>query len=191
MINIFVGFVIVTFQKEGESEYKNCDLNKNQRKCIEFALKARPRKRYTPKGHLRYKIWSSVCSKKFEYIILSLILANTICLAAKFDNQPPEYTKVLDTFNIIFTVVFTIEFVLKLSAFSFKNYFSDAWNIFDFIVVVGSFVDIIFTKTMVHKFISMNFFRLFRVMRLVKLLRKEDSDSNFNNRMLRQDVLRS
>lgn len=30
MINIFVGFVIVTFQREGESEYKNCELNKNQ-----------------------------------------------------------------------------------------------------------------------------------------------------------------
>jgi len=30
MVNIFVGFVIVTFQKEGEQEYKNCELNKNQ-----------------------------------------------------------------------------------------------------------------------------------------------------------------
>jgi len=30
MVNIFVGFVIVTFQKEGELEYKNCELDKNQ-----------------------------------------------------------------------------------------------------------------------------------------------------------------
>ena len=30
MVNIFVGFVIVTFQSEGEQEYKNCELNKNQ-----------------------------------------------------------------------------------------------------------------------------------------------------------------
>jgi len=30
MVNIFVGFVIVTFQKEGEQEYKNCELDKNQ-----------------------------------------------------------------------------------------------------------------------------------------------------------------
>jgi len=36
MVNIFVGFVIVTFQNEGESAYKNCELDKNQviqRKC--------------------------------------------------------------------------------------------------------------------------------------------------------------
>jgi voltage-dependent calcium channel L type alpha-1D len=42
MVNIFVGFVIVTFQQEGESAYKNCELDKNQRNCIEFALNAKP-----------------------------------------------------------------------------------------------------------------------------------------------------
>lgn len=30
MMNIFVGFVIVTFQEQGELEYKNCELDKNQ-----------------------------------------------------------------------------------------------------------------------------------------------------------------
>ena len=30
MVNIFVGFVIVTFQNEGEEEYKDCELDKNQ-----------------------------------------------------------------------------------------------------------------------------------------------------------------
>ena len=30
MMNIFVGFVIVTFQEQGEEEYKDCELDKNQ-----------------------------------------------------------------------------------------------------------------------------------------------------------------
>ena len=30
MINIFVGFVILTFQSEGEKEYAHCELEKNQ-----------------------------------------------------------------------------------------------------------------------------------------------------------------
>lgn len=30
MMNIFVGFVIITFQEQGEQEYKNCELDKNQ-----------------------------------------------------------------------------------------------------------------------------------------------------------------
>lgn len=34
MMNIFVGFIIVTFKQEGEQEYKHCELNKNQvNKC--------------------------------------------------------------------------------------------------------------------------------------------------------------
>ena len=36
MVNIFVGFVIVTFQNEGEQEYKNCELDKNQVRFIIF-----------------------------------------------------------------------------------------------------------------------------------------------------------
>lgn len=67
-----------------------------------------------------------------------------------------------------------------------QNYFGDAWNVFDFIIVLGSFIDIVYSEvsaiqaTLIggataHKgssIISINFFRLFRVMRLVKLLSK-------------------
>lgn len=38
MVNIFVGFVIVTFQSEGEQEYKNCELDKNQVRLARFLL---------------------------------------------------------------------------------------------------------------------------------------------------------
>ena len=69
MLNIFVGFVIVTFQNEGENEYKNCDLDKNQRKCIDIALKARPSVRYIPKNKIQYKIWWFVTSPGFEHVI--------------------------------------------------------------------------------------------------------------------------
>lgn len=62
----------------------------------------------------------------------------------KFYNQPEWYTDILTKGNIFFTAVFTIEFVLKLAAFGVKVYFADAWNVFDFLIVVGSFVDIIF-----------------------------------------------
>lgn len=38
MINIFVGFVILTFQNEGEKEYAGCGLEKNQVKSNPFFL---------------------------------------------------------------------------------------------------------------------------------------------------------
>ncbi|XP_073994416.1 ca[2+]-channel protein alpha[[1]] subunit D isoform X2 [Rhodnius prolixus] len=171
MVNIFVGFVIVTFQNEGEQEYKNCELDKNQRNCIEFALKAKPVRRYIPKHRFQYKVWWFVTSQPFEYTIFTLIMINTITLAMKFYNQPDFYTKILDVLNIVFSVVFALEFVFKLAAFRFKNYFGDAWNVFDFIIVLGSFIDIIYSELNPgSSLISINFFRLFRVMRLVKLL---------------------
>ncbi|XP_050555319.1 muscle calcium channel subunit alpha-1 isoform X14 [Spodoptera frugiperda] len=186
MVNIFVGFVIVTFQNEGEQEYKNCELDKNQRNCIEFALKAKPIRRYIPKHRIQYKVWWFVTSQPFEYAIFVLIMINTITLAMKYHNQPHEYSKALDLLNMLFTAVFALEFIFKLAAFRFKNYFGDAWNTFDFIIVLGSIIDIVvsqvnelknqgsgITRTHVVKessIPSINFFRLFRVMRLVKLL---------------------
>ncbi|XP_073958915.1 muscle calcium channel subunit alpha-1-like isoform X6 [Choristoneura fumiferana] len=175
MVNIFVGFVIVTFQNEGEQEYKNCELDKNQRNCIEFALKAKPIRRYIPKHRIQYKVWWFVTSQPFEYAIFVLIMINTITLAMKYHNQPTEYSKALDMLNMIFTAVFALEFIFKLAAFRFKNYFGDAWNTFDFIIVLGSIIDIVVSqvnelKNQETSIPSINFFRLFRVMRLVKLL---------------------
>ncbi|XP_026130795.1 voltage-dependent L-type calcium channel subunit alpha-1D isoform X9 [Carassius auratus] len=184
MMNIFVGFVIVTFQEQGEKEYKNCELDKNQRQCVEYALKARPLRRYIPKNPYQYKFWYVVNSTGFEYIMFVLILLNTICLAIQHYGQSELFNYVMDILNMVFTAVFTVEMLLKLIAFKPRHYFTDAWNTFDALIVVGSVVDIAITEvnpteapqvdesgnTEDSARISITFFRLFRVMRLVKLL---------------------
>ncbi|KAK0151458.1 Voltage-dependent L-type calcium channel subunit alpha-1D [Merluccius polli] len=212
MMNIFVGFVIVTFQEQGEKEYKNCELDKNQRQCVEYALKARPLRRYIPKNPYQYKFWYVVNSTGFEYVMFVLIILNTLCLAIQHYKQSDMFRSAMDILNMVFTGVFTVEMVLKLIAFKPRGYIGDAWNVFDALVVIGSVVDIILSQ---HYFadawntfdalivvgsvvdiaiteinsaaipvvkvivepgnqdsarISITFFRLFRVMRLVKLL---------------------
>ncbi len=52
-----------------------------QRQCVEYALKARPLRRYIPKNQYQYKVWYVVNSTYFEYLMFTLILLNTICLA--------------------------------------------------------------------------------------------------------------
>ncbi|XP_013916144.1 PREDICTED: voltage-dependent L-type calcium channel subunit alpha-1D-like isoform X3 [Thamnophis sirtalis] len=173
MMNIFVGFVIVTFQEQGEQEYKNCELDKNQRQCVEYALKARPLRRYIPKNPYQYKFWYMVNSTVFEYIMFVLIMLNTLCLAMQHYGQSKLFNDAMDILNMVFTAVFTVEMVLKLIAFKPKGYFSDAWNSFDSLVVLGSIVDIVLSEADNSEDsarISITFFRLFRVMRLVKLL---------------------
>ncbi|KAM8795890.1 voltage-dependent L-type calcium channel subunit alpha-1S [Eudromia elegans] len=192
MMNIFVGFVIVTFQEQGESEYKNCELDKNQRQCVQYALKARPLRRYIPKNPYQYQIWYVVTSSYFEYLMFFLILLNTICLGMQHYNQSAEMNHVSDILNVAFTVLFTLEMILKLMAFKAKGYFGDPWNVFDFLIVIGSIIDVILSEidTVLassgglyclgggcdgidpddNSRVSITFFRLFRVMRLVKLL---------------------
>uniref|UniRef100_A0A8C3PVZ9 Voltage-dependent L-type calcium channel subunit alpha n=1 Tax=Chrysolophus pictus TaxID=9089 RepID=A0A8C3PVZ9_CHRPC len=175
MMNIFVGFVIVTFQEQGESEYKNCELDKNQRQCVQYALKARPLRRYIPKNPYQYQIWYVVTSSYFEYLMFFLIMLNTICLGMQHYNQSAEMNHVSDILNVAFTVLFTLEMILKLMAFKAKGYFGDPWNVFDFLIVIGSIIDVILSEIDVsdpddNSRVSITFFRLFRVMRLVKLL---------------------
>uniref|UniRef100_A0AAQ6IC14 Voltage-dependent L-type calcium channel subunit alpha n=1 Tax=Anabas testudineus TaxID=64144 RepID=A0AAQ6IC14_ANATE len=190
MMNIFVGFVIVTFQEQGEKEYKNCELDKNQRQCVEYALKARPLRRYIPKNPYQYKFWYVVNSTGFEYVMFVLIILNTLCLAIQHHGQSHLFNYAMDILNMVFTGVFTVEMILKLIAFKprVSNYFADAWNTFDALIVVGSVVDIVYSahclcvdvtpsvvsnppqNTEDSARISITFFRLFRVMRLVKLL---------------------
>ncbi|XP_026506084.1 voltage-dependent L-type calcium channel subunit alpha-1D isoform X1 [Terrapene carolina triunguis] len=173
MMNIFVGFVIVTFQEQGEQEYKNCELDKNQRQCVEYALKARPLRRYIPKNPYQYKFWYMVNSTGFEYIMFVLIMLNTLCLAMQHYGQSKLFNDAMDILNMVFTGVFTVEMVLKLIAFKPKGYFSDAWNAFDSLIVIGSIVDVVLSEADNSEDsarISITFFRLFRVMRLVKLL---------------------
>uniref|UniRef100_A0A8C9F9I4 Voltage-dependent N-type calcium channel subunit alpha n=1 Tax=Pavo cristatus TaxID=9049 RepID=A0A8C9F9I4_PAVCR len=53
----------------------------------------------------------------------------------------------------------------------FTNYFRDAWNVFDFVTVLGSITDILVTE-IADNFINLSFLRLFRAARLIKLLRQ-------------------
>merc|ERR1719225_2273753 len=175
MINIFVGFVIVTFQSEGESAFQDCALDKNQRNCIEYALNAKPVRRYIPKHPLQYRLWSFATSPFCEYTVFIAILLNTTSLAMKFYHQPTAYTDFLDVLNQIFTYFFLVECILKLGAFRFKNYFRDPWNAFDFFIVAGSLVDLGLAAINPDSDASIAFFRLFRVMRLVKLLNKNEN----------------
>ncbi|KAG3258437.1 calcium voltage-gated channel subunit alpha1 S [Ictidomys tridecemlineatus] len=177
MMNIFVGFVIVTFQEQGETEYKNCELDKNQRQCVQYALKARPLRCYIPKNPYQYQVWYVVTSSYFEYLMFALIMLNTICLGMQHYNQSEEMNHISDILNVAFTIIFTLEMVLKLMAFKARGYFGDPWNVFDFLIVIGSIIDVILSEIDdpdESARISSAFFRLFRVMRLIKLLSRAE-----------------
>nr|XP_051687062.1 voltage-dependent N-type calcium channel subunit alpha-1B isoform X2 [Oryctolagus cuniculus] len=147
-VNIFVALIIITFQEQGDKVMSECSLEKNERACIDFAISARPLTRYMPqnKQSFQYKTWTFVVSPPFEYFIMAMIALNTVVLMMKFYDAPYEYELMLKCLNIVFTSMFSMECVLKIIAFGVLNYFRDAWNVFDFVTVLGSITDILVTE---------------------------------------------
>ncbi|XP_023810378.1 voltage-dependent R-type calcium channel subunit alpha-1E isoform X1 [Oryzias latipes] len=172
-VNIFVALIIITFQEQGDKMMEECSLEKNERACIDFAISAKPLTRYMPQNRhtFQYRLWHFVVSPSFEYTVLTMIALNTIVLMMKYYSAPPAYDAVLKHLNTAFTVLFSIECVLKILAFGFLNYFRDTWNIFDFITVLGSITEIVVDLQRIDTF-NMSFLKLFRAARLIKLLRQ-------------------
>uniref|UniRef100_A0A3Q2W3H7 Ion transport domain-containing protein n=1 Tax=Haplochromis burtoni TaxID=8153 RepID=A0A3Q2W3H7_HAPBU len=144
-VNIFVALIIITFQEQGDKMMEECSLEKNERACIDFAISAKPLTRYMPQNRhtFQYRLWHFVVSPSFEYTVLAMIALNTIVLMMKYYSAPPAYEAVLKHLNTAFTVLFSVECILKILAFGFLNYFRDTWNIFDFITVLGSITEIV------------------------------------------------
>uniref|UniRef100_A0A4X2M1G8 Voltage-dependent P/Q-type calcium channel subunit alpha-1A n=1 Tax=Vombatus ursinus TaxID=29139 RepID=A0A4X2M1G8_VOMUR len=171
-VNIFVALIIITFQEQGDKMMEEYSLEKNERACIDFAISAKPLTRHMPqnKQSFQYRMWQFVVSPPFEYTIMAMIALNTIVLMMKFDGATIAYDNALRVFNIVFTSLFSLECLLKIMAFGILNYFRDAWNIFDFVTVLGSITDILVTDNSAGFFLC--FLRLFRAARLIKLLRQ-------------------
>ncbi|XP_031792851.1 voltage-dependent R-type calcium channel subunit alpha-1E isoform X5 [Sarcophilus harrisii] len=175
-VNIFVALIIITFQEQGDKMMEECSLEKNERACIDFAISAKPLTRYMPQNRhtFQYRVWHFVVSPSFEYTIMAMIALNTVVLMMKYYSAPCTYELALKYLNIAFTIVFSLECILKIIAFGFLNYFRDTWNIFDFITVIGSITEIILTdsKLVNTSGFNMSFLKLFRAARLIKLLRQ-------------------
>lgn len=110
-------------------------------------------------------LYRIVMSRKFEFFILAVILLNVVALMMEYEGMSMEYKDALEMANVVFTIIFVVEAVVKIMALTFRGYWTDAWNRFDFIVAfVGAF-DIMFRGSAV-----VTVFRLFRAARLAKLL---------------------
>ncbi|KGL80455.1 Voltage-dependent P/Q-type calcium channel subunit alpha-1A, partial [Tinamus guttatus] len=147
-VNIFVALIIITFQEQGDKMMEEYSLEKNERACIDFAISAKPLTRHMPQNRqsFQYRMWQFVVSPPFEYTIMAMIALNTIVLMMKFYDASDAYENVLKMFNNVFTSLFSLECLLKIMAFGVLNYFRDAWNIFDFVTVLGSITDILVTE---------------------------------------------
>ena len=89
-------------------------------------------------------------NKWFDRFITLCIILNSILLASKEykmnynADYVSEWNQILDKIDVVFSVIFLIECIIKIMAMGFvthKNaYIRDAWNIMDFLIVIISVV---------------------------------------------------
>ena len=124
----------------------------------------------------RAKLRLFVEGQGFVMFIMYLIIANTICLAVDHYPANPEFTNIVDAINFLFSLVFTIEMILKLLALGLLEYLQDTANVFDGIIVILSFVEVIAAPPVVFggkegegggAITALRSFRLFRIFKLM------------------------
>lgn len=86
---------------------------------------------------------------KFERFIMLLIALNMVVMCLDSHNQPPEKDMILNYINIGFVAVFALESIMKLIALHIR-FFTDPWNVFDFVVVILSILGKYYKHTCKH-----------------------------------------
>lgn len=105
----------------------------------------------------------------FKNFIIALIILNGITMG--FETSAiftVEYHNFFEIFNFIVVSIFTIEIVLRIYVYK-KNFFTDTWSLFDFVIVA---VSIIPTTNGFEIFRILRVFRLFRIITVVPQMRK-------------------
>ncbi|XP_064538572.1 sodium channel protein para isoform X46 [Drosophila montana] len=117
---------------------------------------------------LKFQEWVSliVFDPFVELFITLCIVVNTMFMAMDHHDMNKEMERVLKAGNYFFTATFAIEATMKLMAMSPKYYFQEGWNIFDFIIVALSLLELGLEG--VQGLSVLRSFRLLRVFKLAK-----------------------
>ncbi|CAG7831981.1 unnamed protein product, partial [Allacma fusca] len=115
---------------------------------------------------MKDKLKPIVISRAFEIAITSVIIVNTALLASEHHGQPDWLKDLLAKSNHIFSAMFLVEAILKISALQ-REYFLSWWNNFDLVIVILSVIDSL-SELYFPSFSSIGF-RVFRLLRVFKL----------------------
>ena len=155
LVNLFIGVLLVQFermkkQSEQEGETGSMLLSEGQQKWLternatEHKLEPKKRMReLRPKLPSQLLVYRLLTEKlpyvpwiTFDGVISACIALNTLALGLEFFGQPYWLTVLLSVANWFFAIVFSLESIIKIVAFGLVGYLRDAWNVFDFVVVV-------------------------------------------------------
>ena len=149
-------------------------------------VKAKPDLETTnvPKNKYRRILHTLVTGYYFQVFIMICIVLNMVQMGLTYEGESATYTLTLLYVNYVFTAIFILEAILMLSAMGL-TYFKDSWNVFDFIVVMGSIIDLLLTNMNAAQLtflrVGPQLVRVLRVLRVSRLLRLINKYPNLEN----------
>ena len=94
---------------------------------------------------VRRKVSKNRCARAenewFDRLIIFCIVASTIAMGMEYEGMSDDYSRTLEYAEVVFTVIFTIEMLLKIWALGgLGAYLSDRTNKLDFLIVWASLI---------------------------------------------------
>ncbi|MGS0730547.1 ion transporter, partial [Shewanella sp. 0m-11] len=105
-------------------------------------------------------------SKFFQGFIIFVIVVSALSIGAHTYHLPSWMESSLVVLDIGITVFFAIELIIRfLASDGPKRFFSNGWNLFDTIIVIGSLIPAGGSAILLARLL-----RIFRVLRLVSMI---------------------
>uniref|UniRef100_A0A671FZD3 Sodium channel protein n=1 Tax=Rhinolophus ferrumequinum TaxID=59479 RepID=A0A671FZD3_RHIFE len=174
-LNLFIGVIIDNFnQQKKKLGGQDIFMTEEQKKYYNAMKKLGSKKpqKPIPRPLNKYQgfIFDIVTKQAFDVTIMFLICLNMVTMMVETDDQSPEKVNILAKINLLFVAIFTGECIIKMAALR-HYYFTNSWNIFDFVVVILSIVGTVLSDIIQKYFFSPTLFRVIRLARIGRILR--------------------
>ena len=130
---------------------------------------------FSPQSGFRRVVFMMSFDKKFEYVILALILVSSAALAVDDPSTSPDSSlgRGLEYLDLSLTVVFFCEMCVKIISMGLVMhpgaYLRDAWNVLDGVIVVSSVLAVAFRDP---GLVIVRSFRTLRALRPLRAIRR-------------------
>ncbi|MGB5833802.1 MAG: ion transporter [Thiohalocapsa sp.] len=106
-------------------------------------------------------------NKIFETFVITVIIASALVIGASTYDFRPGVLQVFGVLDLAVTLIFLAEIIVRMLADgSVRRFFSQGWNVFDFVIVVASLIPIEESQMALLG----RLLRIFRVLRLVSII---------------------
>ncbi|XP_028292386.1 sodium channel, voltage-gated, type I-like, alpha isoform X2 [Gouania willdenowi] len=174
-LNLFIGVIIDNFnaqkKKLGGQDIFMTEEQKKYYNAMKKLGSKKPQKPIPrPSNKIQGYIFDFTTKQAFEIVIMVLISLNMVAMMVETADQSEEKAKVLGHINVVFIVIFSGECLLKMISLR-QYYFTNGWNVFDFIVVILSIIGMSLSELIKTYFVSPTLFRVIRLARIGRILR--------------------